>query len=622
MKRFAMFLSKQVRNFAGDRKGAVAVLVASGVIVMVATVGIATDAARGYLLKARLGQALDAAALAGGRAFFETTRDAEIKMYFDANFPPGFMGATVNGPIIIVDESAGTVRVTAEATIGTTFMRVLKHNSLKVGSSTEVTRETKALDLVIAMDMSTSMTWELGGGSTETRIEAARAAALELVTILYGADTFKDLLKIGVVPWAGKVNVTIDGAAYDPDVTYDTGATPPAAVSPTYQHPLTGATVTQHFFANNSPVPLLERPPGRATSKNNPGLVFVDTNSLRRNDGLTWESQGYVRGAQITITNADNAGNDDTYTIVKIEAGDQIKVYPSDLVGGGGTDNNADIAGVYNWPGCVYARYVVDGTVPNETVPWLTTNDSSVDFTNGSDPQFGNDADTELYAKDFQPPFVTARKWAAWEPVDGKGEPVPGSDECYMSPNNDGSECRDCLTHGITPLTGQRADVEAAINGLTNPVGKTNIPQGLMWAWRVLMPGSPFNEATANDDLTSGRQQAIIILTDGENTGGWGNSYKGVWGENSAARGEQDERLKTLAAKIKDFHNTNPHDRQDPIDIYAIQFYHDTPELKGLMQAVATKPHEPYYHFAPNKDDLAKVFKEVANHLTQLRISE
>ena len=635
MKRFATFLSKQVRNFAVDRKGAVAVLVASGVVVMVATVGIATDAARGYLLKARLGQALDAAALAGGRAFFSPTRDAEIKMYFDANFPPGFMGSTVSGPTIVVDEGAGTVNVTAEATIETTFMKVLKHNTLKVGSSTEVTRETKALDVVIAIDMSGSMDTDLADG-TGTRIQAARQAAKDLVDILFGAESFKDLLKIAVVPWNAKVNVTTNGSTYDPDVTYDTVATPPITVSPTYEHPLTGATVSQHFLANNSSVPLLNRPPGRATTYTYTGSgpgpgpygLKVDDlgskNRIIRRDGLGWADQGFAVGGEITITNAENSAHNGTYTILRIYTttvgNDTIEVYPD--YGDRVDDSTAQVAGVYNWPGCVYARYVVDGTVPNETAPLNTSNDSSVTFTNSSDPEFGNDADTELYDKTFLTPFDTDRKWAAWEPIDGFGEPLPGSDECFMSPNDSTSECTVCLSHGVTPLTSTKADVTTAIDELLNPTGTTNIPQGLAWAWRVLMPGIPFNQATANDDLTSDRQQAIIILTDGENFGGWGDAYKGVWGRSSASRDEQNERLKTLATKIKDYHNTNPHARQAEIEIYAIQFAFSSGDLADLMKAVATKPNSPYYHFAPDKAKLQEVFKEVANHLSQLRISK
>ena len=85
-------------EFRSDTRGAVAAFVAGGIISMVGVVGLATDAARGYMVKARLGQALDAAALAGGREIYSPTRDADIQMFFNANFPPGFLGATRHRP--------------------------------------------------------------------------------------------------------------------------------------------------------------------------------------------------------------------------------------------------------------------------------------------------------------------------------------------------------------------------------------------------------------------------------------------------------------------------------------------------------------------------------------------
>ena len=61
------------------------------------------------------------------------------------------------------------------------------------------------------------------------------------------------------------------------------------------------------------------------------------------------------------------------------------------------------------------------------------------------------------------------------------------------------------------------ATIEDAVDDLTSPEGQTNIPQGLGWAWRVLMPSAPFTEAIPDPPYR--RQQAILLLTDGENVG-------------------------------------------------------------------------------------------------------
>lgn len=470
------------RDFRADRRGAVAAFVAGGIIALVGVVGLATDAARGYMVKARLGQALDAAALAGGRDIFSPTRDADIQMFFDANFPPGFMGAAITGPAIQVSANSEKLTLTASARIDTTFMRVLGINDLKVSSATEVTRETTYLDVVLAIDMSGSMTSWSGG---QTRIQAARAAAKDLVNILFGTEETKELLKIGVVPWNAKVNVMRNGVSYDPS-----GNTSTPVVS--FTNPLTGSVQSQVYFANNSPVPLLSAPPA-------------------------------------------------------------------------------------NWKGCVYSRYI-HNAVAND------------------------DADIVFGALSS-----ATGDWNAWEPVGPEGEPVSGG-VCVSSTN--GSECTPCLRHGITPLQNTKSGAIAAINELTSPDGNTNIPQGLGWAWRVVKPEAPFTEADPNPD--GPRQQAIVLLTDGENYAGNGDGYKAAFGYGSGARDEMNDRLRLLAANIK----------ASGVKIYAIQFANSGGPLQSLMKEVASGPEAPYYHYAPDSATLQTVFKEVANHLSELRLSK
>jgi Flp pilus assembly protein TadG len=89
-------LLRVCRSFAQDESGASFVLVAVLIIPLLGFIGLATDAGRGYLIKARLGDALDAAALAGAQEVFSDVNfESDVRMYFEANFPPDFMGARV-----------------------------------------------------------------------------------------------------------------------------------------------------------------------------------------------------------------------------------------------------------------------------------------------------------------------------------------------------------------------------------------------------------------------------------------------------------------------------------------------------------------------------------------------
>jgi len=476
-------LSIRLRRLPDNQAGSVMLLVALAAIPLVGFVGVGTDTARGYLVRSRLSSALDAAALAGGHSFFLTTRDADVKMYFDANFPTGYLDATVAGPTIAIDQAAETITLTASATIPTTFMRLFGYNDLTVDASAEVTRAQEALDVVLAIDMSGSMGSSVAGGGS--RLAAARNAASLLVNVLYGSSATKDRLNIGVVPWNGKVNITLNGSTFDPAATLSN-------LTGVFVNPETGAVQSNVFVANNSPVPLLAKP------------------------------------------------DDD-------------------------------------WKGCVFSRFLNDGN---------------------------NTTDADLL---LSPTSVGGVDWPAWQPIGPEGEPVSGG-TCAMSVN--GGECTRCLSAGITPLNNTKQTVLDAVASLTTPTGTTNIPQGLGWAWRVLKPTSPFTEALLNPPYK--RQQAIVLLTDGENFGGNGDGYKTVFGYGSAARPTMDARLLTLAGNIK----------ADGVAIYVIQFANSGSSLQTLLSQVATAPTPPYYHNAPDAATLENIFREIANHLSKLRISK
>ena len=482
------------RRLRLDRRGAVAVFLAFAIVPLIGFVGIATDTARAYLVKSRLSSALDAAGLAGGYSFFLDTRDADIQMFFNANFPTGYMGATISGPQVTIDEESETITLTAGATIPTSFMRVFGYETMSVTADAEVTRKMKALDVVLAIDMSASM--RSGAGGSGTRIEAARDAATELINILFGSDASKEVLNIGLVPWNGKVNVTLNNTVFDPTLTATIAVaafTNPEDPPPNPGSPPPPNPQNQVFFANNSPVPLLEAPPA-------------------------------------------------------------------------------------GWRGAVYNRFLDNG---------VATDDADI-----------------LYG----PVNLAGADWVAWQPLGPESEPVAGWTRCPRAVGN--VECTPTLSHGITPLQNQKQVIQDAVNALTSPSGVTNIPGGLGWAWRVLKPPVPFTEAITDPEFD--REQAIVLLTDGENFGGSGDGYKATFGLGASARPDMNDRLLALANSVK----------ADGVVIYVIQFANSGSQLQALLQTVASGPDSPYYYFAPDAASLQQVFREVANHLSELRLSK
>ena len=210
------------------------------------------------------------------------------------------------------------------------------------------------------------------------------------------------------------------------------------------------------------------------------------------------------------------------------------------------------------------------------------------------------------------------------------------------------SDCSPCLGRSIIPMSPNRAALSAQIAAITNtdPDGNTNILQGMYWAWEVLMPGEPFNQAYVTTPFQ--RDRYIILITDGAQVGGNGDAYKGRFGsgENAgdntdAAHGtisspvesgtwaygdpipsftttnnNLDNRLRILARNVKD----------DGIKLYIIGFdLADHPNELRMLAALASPPDgdSPQYFFAAETgQDLKDALKTIASRLTDVRLSE
>jgi hypothetical protein len=210
------------------------------------------------------------------------------------------------------------------------------------------------------------------------------------------------------------------------------------------------------------------------------------------------------------------------------------------------------------------------------------------------------------------------------------------------------SDCTPCLGRSIIPLSPNRASLSAQISSITNtdPDGNTNILQGMYWAWEVLMPGEPFNQAYVTTPFQ--RDRYIILITDGAQVGGNGDAYKGRFGSGENAgdntdpahgnisspvesgswvygdpvpaftstNNNLDNRLRILARNIKD----------EGIKLYIIGFdLADHPNELRMLAALASPPDadSPEYFFAADDgQDLKDALKLIASRLTDVRLSQ
>ncbi len=186
-------------RFLRDAHGNVSILFAFCVIALVGGVGIAIDTSVAYNVRSQLAAAVDAAALAGARAFASPNRDADIQNFFDANFQAGYMGSILEPLQIASDGEARTVTVTARAEIPTLFMSVLGTDSTNIAATAEATLSSRDVEVSLVLDVTGSMSGQ--------RIIDLRSAANELVDIVVQDQQDPFYSMVALVPYSNAVNV-------------------------------------------------------------------------------------------------------------------------------------------------------------------------------------------------------------------------------------------------------------------------------------------------------------------------------------------------------------------------------------------------------------------------------
>jgi Flp pilus assembly protein TadG len=152
-----MKASPRARAALSDESGAVLVLLAVSLFVILGATGLALDLGRGYLEKLRVGRAVDAAALAGARALRlgQATALNQANAVARANGVPAGPGTRTSVAFGTNARGENTVTVSSSRTVPTTFIRILGHTQMDVGSS--ATAAAPPVDLTLVVDQSGSL---------------------------------------------------------------------------------------------------------------------------------------------------------------------------------------------------------------------------------------------------------------------------------------------------------------------------------------------------------------------------------------------------------------------------------------------------------------------------------
>ncbi|GLK76076.1 hypothetical protein GCM10008171_13300 [Methylopila jiangsuensis] len=190
-----------------DERGSVAPLIGLMFLVLVGCIGIAIDTGRATMVRARLVNALDAAGLAVAARLATTDYNADAKKFVDANFAANFVGATVNTVTAKPNADKTVISLTATATMPTAFMKLFGKTSVDVTATTEVTRSSKGLEVVMVLDNTGSM-------DISNSMGPLKEASKLLVNQLFGDQTTAKNLYVGLVPFSQAVNIGVTRALW------------------------------------------------------------------------------------------------------------------------------------------------------------------------------------------------------------------------------------------------------------------------------------------------------------------------------------------------------------------------------------------------------------------------
>ncbi|HSE80034.1 MAG TPA: pilus assembly protein TadG-related protein [Alphaproteobacteria bacterium] len=192
------------RWFHSDDRGTVAVIFGLIAVVFTFAAGLGVDVARIVHTKSRLAAAIDAAALAAGRALLEgRLTDAQViaraQLFVNENIKGGGdLFGTLASVDVSLDRTAGRVTIDVKAEVPMTLTAVAGIDAVDLPVSTVANFEQKDLELGIALDVTGSM--------AGTKIDDLKLAAKDLIDILLPDGGTSNKIRIGLAPYAAGVN--------------------------------------------------------------------------------------------------------------------------------------------------------------------------------------------------------------------------------------------------------------------------------------------------------------------------------------------------------------------------------------------------------------------------------
>jgi Flp pilus assembly protein TadG len=639
------------KTYISLEQGFAAIMLALMLPALVAAAGIAVDLSIAYNAKNRLGNALDKAVLAVGSSSGTTQQlNDRFNYFFNANYPAGKYGTPFNVQLTV---SGSVMTATAEVAVPTTFMSIVGINNLNVVGSSQVVRTLAGVEAVLVLDTTGSM--------AGNNIAALKTAATNFINIMFTSISDPKYIKIGIVPWSDNVNVGPYGSGFDlngnyygapfvsppatdpyepvSSIKYGSGpldwggcVTEPNAASleqdnssPNwimYRYPSTGSCLQYSCFQYNCLQNACSQYQCQTYACNTYACQRFNCNSCCPTGDVLSNGSCCPSGDVLTSGKCGPSGYVlSSNTSYFCPSGDVITSNTSYCCPSGYTYANSNHKcsesghTTISAPSSVAAVSSASTTAPDGSGACTGADSVCTGYGNtceqqGSCSQYSN-TQCQTY-------YTTLNRCVSGDLTCS----VPGNDanqagctsqaqtnynQCvrYSNGPNDG-----CTSVPILPLTNNQTALLNEINILPT-ANNTYSDVGMVWGWRVISPGFPFQEGAAYSDTTWSK--TVILMTDGNNTINTVMSGEGIYGATGTSMSvtDQNNKFEQICTNMKAL----------GIRIYTITFQSAINNTtRQFYSSCATNPG--MYYDAPTNADLTTAFQNIATQLSQLHLTQ
>jgi Flp pilus assembly protein TadG len=607
------------------------------IVVLVMICGAGIDVARAVSMRMRLGNSLDAAALAVGSEINMTTAQLQTLAtdYFNANYPDAALGTTYQVNVTPLGDDEFQLSVSGK--VDTVFLRVANINEFNVSVSNRVHRAGKDLEVSLVLDVTGSMCYP-----DCTALNDLKIAAKDMVDIIVQPVQTPFYSKMAIAPYSSYVNAGTYASSVRGPITPGRTITNAAwgtglSKVPTAVTKATPAVVTSaaHGFVNGDKI-WISGVGGMTQLNNKPYIVAgatVNTFQLKDVNNVNVNSTGYsnfTSGGSIRKCVTPALGTSCQVQVTTSGAhgfvnGDWVVIKS---VGGMTNINNPFDNSSWQVSQATVSTFVLTGTMPsgtNPAYPNYTAGGTAYCTQVGCEYHRFTSKTGVIRVFQVASTCVTDRAGANAF-TDAPPTATPLGRAYPAAPKPPATDLNNCNAATVMPLSTDKVALKAKIDSLSAH-GSTAGQLGTAWGWYLLSPNWAYLYPAPSKPAAYGKPflwKVMILMTDG----GFNTMHC------DAVISQDSEHIPSFTNDA-DHKNCNANNgngftqalnicdniKEAGIMLFTVGFkVAAVPNAASLMQNCATSANHAY--LPATGAELKDSFMKIAQDITELRLSQ